>query len=558
MNENDRLCLLIVDEVEDNRKEFKKIFPDDYEILEAVNEQTADKLINENNFDSVIADLKFIAHLKDNKKISDVPLVAIVDPNDENAGEMAIEIGAFEIVTKPFNQTIVAYRVQNVIKHFEDLRKIRAIKDGKISELHKYIEIDPLTGLMNRETFYKRASNLMQENIEIKYYVIYFDISCFKAINDLFQIETGNLILKTAANYFNKSIKNGLCSRIEADHFVICVPQANFDIEKLIIGLDRAVRSLNITHNVLFYAGIYPVSNPALPVDQMCDRANMALRKIKGNYMNRYAYYDAGMRELMLQDHMIVRDMEAALNENQFAIFLQPVYNIVKNSIESAEALVRWFHPANGMISPGKFIPVFERNGFIVKVDRFVWEEVCKFINNQREETGDVLPISVNVSRLNFYNLDLLEFLLGLLEKYDLEPWMLKLEITESTYMDNSHQLMSIIRVFREEGFPVLMDDFGSGYSSLNMLKNLPVDVLKVDMAFVRELEESERAYMILKFIMNLAHNLGMDVVVEGVETQKQLDYLVNLGADKIQGYFFSRPLPVNDFKKLLEKSKEK
>ena len=556
MNENDRLCLLIVDEVEDNRKEFKKIFPDDYEILEAVNEQTADKLIEENNFDSVIADLKFITHLKDNKKISDIPLVAIVDLNDENAEEIAIEIGAFEIVTKPFNQTIVAYRVQNVIKHFEDLRKVRAIKDGKISELHKYIEIDPLTGLMNRETFYKRASNLMQENIEIKYYVIYFDISCFKAINDLFQIETGNLILKTAANYFNKSIKNGLCSRIEADHFVICVPQANFDIEKLIIGLDRAVRSLNITHNVLFYAGIYPVSNSALPVDQMCDRANMALRKIKGNYMNRYAYYDAGMRELMLQDHMIVRDMEAALNENQFAIFLQPVYNIVKNSIESAEALVRWFHPVNGMISPGKFIPVFERNGFIVKVDRFVWEEVCKFINNQREETGDVLPISVNVSRLNFYNLDLLEFLLGLLEKYDLEPWMLKLEITESAYMDNSHQLMSIIRVFREEGFPVLMDDFGSGYSSLNMLKNLPVDVLKVDMAFVRELEESERAYIILKFIMNLAHNLGMDVVVEGVETQKQLDYLVNLGADKIQGYFFSRPLPVNDFKKLLEKTK--
>ena len=164
-----------------------------------------------------------------------------------------------------------------------------------------------------------------------------------------------------------------------------------------------------------------------------------------------------------------------------------------------------------------------------------------------------MIPISVNVSRLNFYNLDLLEFLLGLLEKYDLESWMLKLEITESAYTDNPHQLMSIIRAFREEGFPVLMDDFGSGYSSLNMLKNLPVDVLKVDMAFVRELEESERAYMILKFIMMLARDLGMDVIVEGVETKKQLDYLVSLGADKIQGYYFSRPLPVPDFKKLVE-----
>ena len=290
----------------------------------------------------------------------------------------------------------------------------------------------------------------------------------------------------------------------------------------------------------------------------MCDRANMALCKIKCIYMNRKAYYEACMRELMLQDQMIVRDMETALQDEQFTIFLQPIYNIKNDSIVSAEALVRWFHPINGMISPGKFIPVFERNGFIVKVDRFVWESVCKFIKHQREETGEVIPVSVNVSRLNFYNLDLLEFLLGLLEKYDLEPWMLKLEITESAYMDNSHQLMSIIRVFREEGFPVLMDDFGSGYSSLNMLKNLPVDVLKVDMAFVRELEESERAYMILKFIMNLARDLGMDVIVEGVETKKQLDYLANLGADKIQGYYFSKPLPVPDFKKLVESSKNK
>ena len=559
MSKSELLKLLVVDEIVDNRTSIKKIFQNDYQIIETTSEQEASEVIKDNDIGVVLADLKFISCLKDNSKIANIPLIAMTDSSDPEAGAAAIDSGAFEFITRPFNRIVVNYRVHNVLKHFENVKNVQAIRNEQISELHRYIEIDSLTGLINRETFYKRAAALMQSNTDIKYYIIYLDISCFKAVNDLFHIETGNLILRTAANFFRTAIspKIGLFSRIEADHFVICVPQDKIDIEKLIIGLDSTMQSLGIGHNILFYAGIYPVNNPALPVDQMCDRANMALRKVKGNYMNRYAYYDAGMRELMLQDQMIVRDMETALQDEQFTIFLQPVYNIKNNSIVSAEALVRWFHPVNGMISPGKFIPVFERNGFIVKVDRFVWEEVCKFIKKQKEETGEVIPISVNVSRLNFYNLDLLEFLLGLLENYELEPWMLKLEITESAYMDNSHQLMSIIRVFREEGFPVLMDDFGSGYSSLNMLKNLPVDVLKVDMAFVRELEESERAYMILKFIMNLARDLGMDVIVEGVETKKQLDYLANLGADKIQGYYFSKPLPVPDFKKLLSESNQ-
>ncbi|MBR1460850.1 EAL domain-containing protein, partial [bacterium] len=513
MSTNEMLNLLIVDENSDNRNSIRQIFKNDYDIIETTNYEEAAKAINKYKVDVVLADVKFISQLNENHIISEVPLIAIIKAFDDDSGAIAIDTGAFEFITKPFNQTVVHYRVHNVMKHFEYTKNMQAMRNEQITEMHRYIEIDSLTGLINRETFYKRAAALMQSNVDIKYYIIYLDISCFKAINDLFHIETGNLILRTAANYFTSTIDSsiGLCSRIEADHFVLCVPQDKIDIEKLIIGLDSTIQSLGIGHNILFYAGVYPVNNPALPVDQMCDRANMALRKIKGNYMNRYSYYDAGMRELMLQDQMIVRDMETALQEEQFTIFLQPIYNIKNDSIVSAEALVRWFHPINGMISPGKFIPVFERNGFIVKVDRFVWESVCKFIKQQREETGEVIPISVNVSRLNFYNLDLLEFLLGLLEKYDLEPWMLKLEITESAYMDNSHQLMSIIRVFREEGFPVLMDDFGSGYYSLNMLKNLPVDVLKVDMAFVRELEESERAYMILRFIMNLARDLCMD-----------------------------------------------
>ena len=551
--------MLIADDTEGQRR-LRNIFNDEFDFIETAGGDEFFTLMNTGKVGIALIDIKvprgreFVLRLKSDDHFAEIPVLVLVD--NVEGGIRAIKNGATDFLIRPYDETIARQRVHNALEKFNaDRRLAKAKLDQSLSSAPVSDERDSLTGLYNREAFCKKSAALMHSNIERKYFIVYFDISCFKAINDLFHIETGNLILRTAASYFNRQIapRGGICGRMEADHFVVCVPQDAINIGLLLEGLDGVIRDLDISHNILFYAGVYPVNNIELPVDQMCDRANMALKKIKGNYMNRYAYYDDGMREVMLQDQMIVRDMEAALREHQFAIFLQPVYNVKTDNIDSAEALIRWFHPINGMISPGKFIPVFERNGFIVKTDRFVWESVCRFIKEQREQTGQVIPVSVNVSRLNFYNLDLLEFLLGLLEKYDLESWMLKLEITESAYTDNPHQLMSIIRAFREEGFPVLMDDFGSGYSSLNMLKNLPVDVLKVDMAFVRELEESERAYMILKFIMMLARELGMDVIVEGVETKKQLDYLVSLGADKIQGYYFSRPLPIPDFKQLLE-----
>ena len=255
---------------------------------------------------------------------------------------------------------------------------------------------------------------------------------------------------------------------------------------------------------------------------------------------------------------MIVRDMEFALQEGQFCIYMQPVYNLRTNRIVSAEALVRWNHPTNGTISPGKFIPVFERNGFIVRLDRFVWEEACRFLRAKKDRGDKVIPVSVNVSRLNFYNLDLIEYLMQLVKKYELETWMLKLEVTESAYTDNPHQLMMVVRELRLHGFPVLMDDFGSGYSSLNMLKDLPVDVLKIDMGFVREIERSGRASAIIRSIVSMAQNLDMGIVVEGVETKPQVDFLGSIGCEKIQGYYFSRPLPEKEFDGLLIRDQQR
>ena len=415
---------------------------------------------------------------------------------------------------------------------------------------------DQLTGLYNRESFYREAALLLGARYDVDYCIVCMDISCFKIINDLFHMDTGNLILKTAAEYIKTLLnpRTSISCRSDADHFILCVPTEELQIEKIISDLDKKMQSLHISHNILFFAGIYSVDKRDLPIDQMCDRAGMALKRIKGSYLTRYAYYDAKMRDQMIEELLISGNLETALLEHQFTIFLQPIFDPHKNVVISAEALVRWFHPIHGMVSPGKFIPVCERNGFIVRLDRFVWEEACRVQRKRLDEGKKVVPISVNLSRLNFYSLDLPDFLSLLLAKYDLEPWMLKLEVTESAYTDNQLQLLDMISTFKSLGFSVLMDDFGSGYSSLNMLKNMQLDTIKVDMAFIRELEKSERVAVILKFVVELAEALGMGVVIEGVETKKQCDYVASLGDVAIQGYYFSRPLPIPDYEKLLDK----
>ena len=549
--------MLLAGASETLKNEIERIYGGEYEITDATDAPNIAVIIvalNNPEFDGV----QFLISVMNDERLKKLPVLAVINHGDSEAGERAMTLGAGEFVTEPINETTIRYRLKNIIVHAEVINHEleKAELGNKIEEMNRNIEIDSLTGLYNRETFYKKASALLQANKEVPYYIVYLDISAFKVINDLFHTETGNLILKTAANYFRSKINErvALCARIEADHFAICVPQDALNIERLIKEVDNVIRKLRISQNILFYAGVYPVVDVNLPVDQMCDRASMALNKIKGNYVTRFAYYDAGMRERLLRDQMIVRDMEFALSDNQFTIFLQPIYRPDENKIVSAEALVRWFHPESGMISPGFFIPVFERNGFIVKLDRFVWEMVCKFLRGRLDAGKKIVPVSVNVSRLNFYSFDLLVFLLNLINKYNLEPWMLKLEVTESAYIDNPKQLVSIINQFKASGFPVLMDDFGAGYSSFNMLKDIQIDVLKVDMAFVREIEHSERARTILQMIVALAQELKMGIVTEGVETKTQLDYIMHMGFVDIQGYYFSKPLPVKEFNELLDK----
>ena len=564
---DDKPIMLIVDDVEINRVVLTQFFQEEYQIMEAENGQEAMSIIEDQPVNIVLVDLvmpvmdgfQVLAMMKHNDQLAGIPVVVMTANNDGDSEARAMEMGAADFITKPYNPTIVRCRIRNVMAREEnEWRKVAQIAQNRqLIEMHQHVEKDSLTGIYNREAFYRKAAELMQEHHQTQYSIVYLDISCFKVVNDLFRIETGNLILKTAAFYFNVLTGgDGLCARIEADHFVLCKPTKNLDMDNLMVGLDSTIQSLGISHNVLFYAGVYQVDNAFLPVDQMCDRAHMALNRIKGRYMTRFAFYDKAMRDQMIEEQMIVRNMEYALQEGQFVINLQPVYEIPARKVIGAEALVRWNYP-KGPIPPSKFIPIFENNGFIVRLDRFVWEEACKVLRAQIDAGLEPVPISVNLSRLNFYSHDLLDFLQSLIKKYDLQPDLLKLEITESAYMENPHQLIAMVRAFRGAGFSVLMDDFGSGFSSLSMLKDLPVDVLKIDMAFVQEVDKSSRAGAIMESIVELGKHLNMDVVVEGVETQEQLDFLVKIGCREIQGYYFSKPLAKEVFMGLVQRGQD-
>ena len=562
-------AMLIVDDVEINRVILAQFFSEEYELFEAGNGEEALDVLENNNIDIMLLDMimpvmdgfELLKIMQNDEKYSDIPVIATTAQNEGDAEVRAMEMGAVDFITKPYNPTIVRGWVNNVMSRRKNEKKrIRqAVQDRQMLDIRNAIEIDILTGIYNQETFFARATAFLQENQDQEYDVIVLKINGFQMLTEMFHKETGNLVLKTAAAYFRTITSEiGMCGRLGADRFVVCLPRARADMDSLLKGIDKAMNSLHVYFNIQFYAGVYSVDDVYLPVEQMIERAKVAMNTVKGKYTQRYAVYTKSMMDALSQEQMIVREMETALRNEQFCPYYQPIYSLKTGKMVSAEVLARWKHPKRGMISPAQFIPVFERNGFVVRLDQFIWEKACQFLQEQKEKYGRKLKVSVNISRINFYNPKLFDIIMSLLRKYHLEPDMLKLEITETAYSDNPHQLLETMQQFQSHGFKIMMDDFGSGYSSLNMLKNVPADILKIDMNFVRDLEQSDRAAAIMKNIVNMAKDIGMEIVVEGVETKAQIDFLAGIGCDQIQGYYFSRPIEQEAFAELIAKEQDK
>ena len=291
-----------------------------------------------------------------------------------------------------------------------------------------------------------------------------------------------------------------------------------------------------------------------MPVEMMCDRAVWVVDTIKGIYDQYVAVYDDKIRNILLREQAITDAMETALSEKQFTVYFQPKHSLNDDIMAGAEALVRWIHPEWGFMSPGEFIPLFEKNGFIRKLDEYVWESVCEKLREWKDKGYEIVPVSVNVSRADIYQSDLVKTFCKLIEKYDIEPKYLHLEITESAYTENPEQIISTVEDLRSKGFIIEMDDFGSGYSSLNMLGEMSLDILKLDMKFIRNQMAKPADRSLLKAIVEMAHTLDLKIVAEGVETEKQRDRLKAIMCDYAQGYFYAKPSPSAEYEKLLQK----
>lgn len=431
----------------------------------------------------------------------------------------------------------------------------RSVNQGKLNGVvvDYLATYDELTGIYNKQAFYTKTKEMLLDNPDKNFDLLRINIERFKVLNDLFGESTGDKLLRYIGKFL-KEINLPLCvsGRLYADNFVVCYEAGKGDSRRMINTLQMVADSFAINNRTILSFGLYRIDDKTLPVSVMCDRANMALWKAKGNFKNPYCEYDEKMRQQVLKEQKIINAMEMAIQNKEFTLYLQPKYNIEKGTIIGAEALVRWISQENGFISPGDFIPVFENNGFVYEVDKFIWEESCRYLRKWLDEGREVHPISVNVSRIDLYDPKLVKHLVDLREKYQLPSQYLELEITESAYTEDPEQIITITRQLREAGFVILMDDFGTGYSSLNMLKDIQIDVLKLDMGFLKSSDYSAKGGNILTAILKMAESLKMQTIAEGVETKEQVEFLKSIGCKYVQGFYYSKPLPVDEFEKLI------
>lgn len=425
------------------------------------------------------------------------------------------------------------------------------IQKKEFELLQKKLQLDELTGLYNRTYFYEMAKEMLKDSQE-EMCIVAMDICHFKMVNELYGIHAGDALLQEIAGFL-KELENKhpmISARFMADHYYICMPKKVFEEG---IFPKRFKTSLEGVDVHVVYGVFWVDKNEETPVNVMCDRAGIAVHGKSYAYTEYIYFYDHEEHKRLVLEQELEKEMEKALAEKQFYIVIQPKYDPNMECIVGGETLVRWQHPIKGFMSPGDFIPVFEKNGFIIQLDYFVWEETCRLISKRKQEGKKNVPISVNVSRAHFYGSELKNKLNELVEKYDLDTKDLELEITESLCGEGVDEIYSMIHELREIGFKIAMDDFGSGYSSLNMLKEMHLDILKMDLKFLEG--EGEKSHLILKSLIEMAQAMELEVVVEGVEELEQVEFLSQFEGCILQGYYYSRPIAVEEFEKKLEEN---
>lgn len=422
--------------------------------------------------------------------------------------------------------------------------------------LRKKAYFDDLTGIYTITKFEEDTHKLLHQNSDIKYALIQFDIDKFKFINDMYGFEIGNKFLiyiaQTLTSYLNEKER---CARVSNDVFVILMQyESEQQMKQRLEDIYHVIYTFAQKQHIemLLSFGVYIIIQTDMEISAMIDRAWIAEKTIKGSHQNRIAFYTDKMRDAMLHEKLIENEMIEALENHEFQVYYQPKYAVDSLNLDSAEALIRWQHPQRGLIPPIEFIPVFEKNGFVVKIDTYVFEQVCIALNRWIKEGKKVVPISVNLSRLHLYNFNFIEEYKEIRSKYQIPPNLIELELTESVVMDNVELLQNAVDEIHKAGFLLSMDDFGSGYSSLNLLNDISIDSIKLDREFFNKTANSEKGRSIVSTIIALTKRLNIQTVAEGVETKEQLDFLTKEQCDIAQGYYFSKPIPFDEFNKML------
>lgn len=448
----------------------------------------------------------------------------------------------YRVIRDKKNRQICSY-----LKLTDITKEIALIEQERFRTEH-----DALTGIYNRNTFFKCAAEILQKNPQTQFLLIATDIMDFKIVNSVFGENAGNELLKLSARLISsKKSPNKICGRISGDKFAVLVAKDFFDMKEVQKNnglLQETVKKFNF--NIKNYIGIYEVSDHFENVKTMFDKAMLAIREIYGDLEKKVAFYDMPLMEKMFNDKQTVTQFESSLAKGEFTMFLHPQVSAATSHIMGAEALARWIKPGKGVVPPSQFIPLLEKVGLIHKLDQYIWELAAKKLAEWKACDNDMY-ISINISVKDFYYSDVYKILTGLVEKYGISPQKLNIEITETVLMQNNDIHRDILQKLHDYGFTIEMDDFGSGYSSLNTLKNLEMNILKIDMDFLKDWDYSKKNKDIISSIISMSKALGMTVVSEGVETKEQAEFLKESGCDIFQGFYFSKPIPVDDFKEL-------
>ncbi len=549
--------VLIVDSQEINRRTLTQILKNEYELHEADCREKMMELLERyrDQTAAVILDLSVSGQMdgygilklwQEDAQISRIPVIAAADADDMQGEAESLKMGSWDFVRRPYDASVVRFRVKNVIEQ----KQLRAY-----SRLKYAGEYDELTGIYNKRMFLHRTKEMLRRYPEETFAFVHFDIYQFHLVNQFYGMDEADRLLQYIAELLEElaeEYEHFTYGRYRADVFCFCMPyQGQPSVVQVIERIRQEINLYQIEHVLIPVFGICVAEDPRQQINMISDNANLAAKQCKGSYIQNYSFYDASMSDRMIKEQKIINTMKNALVQEQFVLYIQPKYDLHTNKIDGGEVLVRWQVPGSGMVPPGDFIPVFERNGFIVKLDDYVWEHTCQMIRRWLDEGREPYPVSVNISRVSLYHQNLAEKIRDLVQKYQIEPRLLQLELTESAYTSNPERIKKTMSRLQEYGFCILMDDFGSGYSSLNTLKDIVVDILKIDMKFLSDSDVPGRGENILASVVRMAKWLDMPVIAEGVEKESQVAFLRSIGCEFVQGYYFAKPMPVSEYEQL-------